>query len=375
MRNITIAAFSLALALPASAGILDAVFPKPKAQAVDPAQYAGLTHLIVIGGATDYKAAQEELLGRLESGLQGTGCWRVMGHHDAGERIHHPALKAPSPVDWDDEADVSSGLLETLPKRDERLGVMIFWVTGWSGQAYDGGGAYQREALAQVFDSATGDEVWRARMLIPAGAAGGDARLPAADKARREDRALSEYDLFASYFVGNLSHPPNMDSACRPRADSTAAEEPVSAKALAVVDPVARAAAALKSRDAAARAQAAKTLGQTQDDAAVGPLIQALSDPELKVRAYALDALGELGSAAAVDAVALELADKSKLARALAARALGRIASPRAAPALERLLLAEKEPLVRKLAQASLERIERETGITDFSLDRGLGRP
>jgi len=377
VRNVTLLLLALALAAPASAGILDGVLGKPKAEAVDAAQYGALTHLIIVSGATDYKAAQEELLARVERGLRESGCWRLMGHIDAGERIHHAALKAPSPVDWDDEADVSSALLEDLPKRDERLGILILWVTDGRGPAYsENDGIYGRDVVAQVFDSATGDQVWRGHMLIPEDAGGGDARLPAADKARRDDRALSEYDLFASFFVDGLRHPPNMDSACRPRPGAEAPSAPVSDKAKAVVDPVERAAAALASVDAAVRAQAAKTLGQTQDERAVSPLIRALADRDLKVRAYALDALGELGSEDAVDAVAAELSDASKLVRTLAARALGRIGSPRAAPALEKLLGVETEPLVRKRAEASLAKVEPRTGMVDgSSLRDAIGGP
>jgi len=375
VRNVTPALVALALAVPAGGGILDAVLSRPKAQALDPAQFGGLTHLIVVAGATDYKVPQEEILGRVESGLRQSGCWKLLGHLDVAQRVHYAGLKAPSPLDWDDEAQVSSVLLENLPERDERLGVLVFWVTDWRGAAYSTEGGYGREALAQVFDSATGDQVWRGHMLIPEDAAGADARVADADAARREDRALSEYDLFAQFFIDNLRRPANMESACRPLSEPGSRAAPMSDKVKEVADPVLRAAAGLRSPSASVRAQAARTLGQTGDDAAVRPLIQALSDPALEVRAYALDALGEIGSPDAVDPVAARLSDQSKLLRALAARALGRMGSPRAAPALEKLLEAEDEPVVRQAAQAALQKVGPVASMMSGSLGGGVGRP
>lgn len=46
-----------------------------------------------------------------------------------------------------------------------------------------------------------------------------------------------------------------------------------------------------------------------------------------------------------------------------------------AAPALEKLLNTEQDPLVRKLAEASLSKVSPVTTMTDAPLERGVGRP
>jgi hypothetical protein len=74
----------LALAAPsARAALLDVLFPKPKAAAVDPAAYRGLTHLVVVAGSTKFSAAQEMILNNVENRLHESGCWQVVGHAEA----------------------------------------------------------------------------------------------------------------------------------------------------------------------------------------------------------------------------------------------------------------------------------------------------
>ena len=377
------AALLLALAAPpARAALLDVLFPKPKAEAVDPAAYRGLTHLVVVAGSTQHSAAQEMVLGNIEQRLRESGCWQVMGHAEAREKLPHALLSPPSPRKWANGGEVTSGLLSRMPRRDARVGVLVFWVKDWRGEKYSRGtGAealgnflsdrlktpgtpnatrelYERDAVAQVFDSASGAQIWRGHMFLGSGTAvDADGRLPYADQETRDQNASAEYESFISFFSGNLKHPPNMENGCtvRPAPRPAAA---AAAAALPPPDPDAGAFAALAGADPAARARAALSLGREDNEQAVEPLIRALEDPDPKARGSVIEALGLIGSPKAVDALLPALSDESKLARALAARALGRIGSDRAKPALLRLAASEKEEIVRKEAAAAVKSID-----------------
>ncbi|MBI2787126.1 MAG: HEAT repeat domain-containing protein [Elusimicrobia bacterium] len=380
MTRLGTALLILALSAPAArAALLDVLFPKPKAEAVDPAAYRGLTHLVVVSGSTKFSAAQEMLLGNIEQRLRESGCWQVMGHAEAREKMPHALLSAPSPRKWANGAEVTSGLVSRLPRRDARLGVLVFWVRDWSGEKYSrgtGGEAlgdflsdrlrtpgtpnatrapYERDAVAQVFDSAGGAQIWRGHMFLgPGTAVEADGRLPYADQETRDANASAEYESFISFFSGNLKHPPNMENGCTVRP----APRPAAVSAAAPLDPDDAALAALAGTDPEARARAALSLGRPENEKAVEPLIKALGDPDPKARGSAIEALGLIGSPKAVDALVPALSDESKLARALAARALGRIASDRAKPALLKLAASEKEEVVRKEAAAALKSID-----------------
>lgn len=377
------AALLLALAAPpARAALLDVLFPKPKAEAVDPAAYRGLTHLVVVAGSTQYSAAQEMLLGNIEQRLRESGCWQLMGHAEAREKLPHALLSAPSARKWANGGEVTSGLLSRMPRRDARIGVLVFWVKDWRGEKYSRGtggealgdflsdrlktpgtpnatrATYERDAVAQVFDSASGAQIWRGHMFLgPGTAVDADGRLPYADQETRDANASAEYESFISFFSGNLKHPPNMENGCTVRPASRPASVARAAAAPAP-DPDADALAALAGPDPAARARAALSLGRPENEKAVEPLIKALGDPDPKARGSAIEALGLIGSPMAVDALVPALSDESKLARALAARALGRIASDRAKPALLKLAASEKEEVVRTEAAAALKSID-----------------
>ena len=375
------AALALALAATsAQAAVLDLLFPKPKAEAVDPAAFRGLTHLIVVAGSTQHSAAQEMILNNIENRLRESGCWQVMGHAEAKEKAPHALLSAPSPRKWSNGSEVVSGLLGHMPRRDARLGVLVFWVKDWRGEKYSrgtGGEAlggflsdrlrtrgtpnatrelYERDAVAQVFDSASGAQLWRGHMFLGSGTeVDADGRLPYADQETRDANASAEYESFISFFSGKLKHPPNMENGCTVRAQP----RPAAAAAPAPpANPDAGAFDSLSAGDPAARAKAALSLGRPDNEEAVAPLIKALDDPDPKARGSAIEALGLIGSTKAVEALVPALADSSKLTRALAARALGRIGSDRAKPALLKLAASEKEEIVRKEAEVALKAID-----------------
>jgi HEAT repeat protein len=129
----------------------------------------------------------------------------------------------------------------------------------------------------------------------------------------------------------------------------------------------------LAHRAAAARSAAAEDLGGLARNAASGPLLKALADPDRAVRAAAARALGAAGDAGAAPALVACLKDPSPTVRAASAAALGALASretargggaptsrdgagapPRFAGAPLLVLLDDPEPAVRKEAAVTL---------------------
>ncbi|MBI5246566.1 MAG: HEAT repeat domain-containing protein [Elusimicrobia bacterium] len=376
IRLVAVLALGLA-AVPARAAILDVLFPKPAAEAIDPAAFRGLTHLIVVAGDTQYSAAQEMILNNVENRLRESGCWEVMGHAESRKKLPHEHLSAPSPRKWGNGGEVSSGLLSRMPRPDARIGVLVLWVTDWRGEKYSRGtggealnsflsdrlktpgtpnatrAVYERDAVAQLFGSASGAQIWRGHMFLNSGAVvDGDGRLPYAEQDERDANASAEYDSFISFFSAKLKHPPNMENGCtvRPPPPSAAIAPPPNPDAPALAD--------LASSDPAARAHAALSLGRPDNEDAVPPLVKALGDSDPKARGSAIEALGLIGSPNAVDPLLPALSDPSALIRALSARALGRIGSDRAKPALVKLAASEKEEVVRKEAAAALKAVD-----------------
>lgn len=408
-RALLVAAALALPAAPAAAGILKAIgdairATQPRAEAVDPQAYAKLTHLIVIAGQSRYKPVQEIMLKNVEQRLREAGCWHVMDHGEAREKLAAASVGAPSPRTWKDDGEVAAKILARLPKRDERLGVLVFWVRDWRGDVYSRAtvnevvdrwltkrvnppgsmparGEYERDAVAELFDSESGAPIWRGHMLYASGTPlDQNGRLPYADQDVRDAQVKKEYDDFVDFFAKSLTQPPNMQNGCRERPELFAAARlgasaaAVSAAGAAGDIPPPPEFAQLKSKDGAARIAAIKKLARPDYEDAVPPLVAVLSDPDLKVRANALEALGVIGSPKAVEPVAAKLTDQEALLRALAARALGRIGSERAKPALEKLLVVEKQALVRQEAEAALKRIDDPMSMKmDVDLD-SLGR-
>jgi HEAT repeat protein len=93
------------------------------------------------------------------------------------------------------------------------------------------------------------------------------------------------------------------------------------------------------------RLDAARALGETGDQRAVSPLIDALKDADSGIRVAAADALGIIGDANAVDPLIAALKDLAWDVRVNAVRALGEIGEPAVDP-LIRTLKDEDSPLV-----------------------------
>jgi hypothetical protein len=262
------------------------------------------------------------MLAGIEEALRASACWRL-ARAEGGQ-----PLPIPTPGRWQDAAEVSARLLSRLPRRGSRLGVLVLW-------------GRQRgpklEAAAQLFESASGGEIWRGRRSSEPGAA-------------------PEPGKFGSRFASSLLRPPNMDGGCLPRPELAVA--PRKAASTAVPPAVASAIINLSNSSAAKRASAAKDLGQPDNQDAVLPLLKALDDADAKVRVTAADSLGKIGSPRAVNGLVELLTDPSPLLRMVAARALGLIGSDRARPGLKELLAVEKDPRARAEASDALKRIE-----------------
>jgi HEAT repeat protein len=97
-------------------------------------------------------------------------------------------------------------------------------------------------------------------------------------------------------------------------------------------------------------------LGRWSDEAALGPLVATLHDPDPRIRAEAAKSLGTLDNPRAVpDLIAALQADADAVARVSAAYALGQLDDPRAVdPLLAKLADTGEEPRVRGFVAEAL---------------------
>ena len=104
------------------------------------------------------------------------------------------------------------------------------------------------------------------------------------------------------------------------------------------------------------RSPAARILGQTQDDRALGPLIKmAKDDPEWLSRMGAIKALGDLGISDATDLVAQTMqSDPKNRVRAAAAEAIGKLRPANAEALLRAVLNTDEDDGVQKMAGEAL---------------------
>jgi HEAT repeat protein len=112
---------------------------------------------------------------------------------------------------------------------------------------------------------------------------------------------------------------------------------------------------ALTSDDMVVRRSAARRLGRSGSQEAIGPLCTALNDSSWSVRRSAARALGRIGEAEAVEPLCPALKDKSKGVRREVVIALGKIGNPRAiellCQALQDQKLSVRESAVTALAE------------------------
>jgi HEAT repeat protein len=123
--------------------------------------------------------------------------------------------------------------------------------------------------------------------------------------------------------------------------------------------------AGLKSKDPAARRQAANQLGEIRARGAVRALTTLSLDSEPSVREAALFALGQIADPAAKHTVVRALSDKVADVRASAAFALGMLADKSAAQALSDTL-DDSEPSVRGAAAAALGLLHDEAALDEL---------
>lgn len=187
------AALVLLAALPlhgcaASRRAWDMVKPRPEAAVLDARALAKVTHVLILPGETDYPSAQARLIAELEGALKTRGGWSVMGPSSLKKELDLLPLPPPASMSRP-PAGLHQGVLERLPRRDERVAILSLWVESWEGErwreldpvkdigevAFDAvlagvfGGkpaetySYHRGVAAQLIDSRDGVVLWRAR--------------------------------------------------------------------------------------------------------------------------------------------------------------------------------------------------------------------
>lgn len=110
----------------------------------------------------------------------------------------------------------------------------------------------------------------------------------------------------------------------------------------------------LKDADPSKRADAATRLGKRNNQDAVRPLIDALSDPNYQVRRNAARSLGRIGNVWAIEPLVAALGDQTATVRKMAATALGEFRDASAIEALCRALQDKKRTVRDNALQALL---------------------
>lgn len=381
----------LTMAAPAFAFLGLGPFKNIPGEVLDAAAFAAVTDIVVVSGATRYPQAQEKLLGELEAQWKNDACWRITGHEEALAKFQHGPAPAPSLKKWGAGAALKRRVFERIPERDPKTGVLIFWVLGWEGTKYRPNTPlkdvvngyfekqeqkrrgrpdfpadqppYSRVAVAQLFDSKTGKELWRAYKSMGRRAL---EQMPESREVRKEQEEL-EFQEFTEFFGTALGFPENLKDPCSPAWRSPASPARSSEQRTAAVEATIK---KLQSADGEERAAAAKALGETGGDAAAAALISALKDENPKVRGTAAKALGDMKEKRAVQPLIALLDDKSKFVRALGAQALGVIGDGRARGPLKELGK-DKEELVRNEAGIALKKLWVDPSEMDLDMDVG----
>lgn len=118
---------------------------------------------------------------------------------------------------------------------------------------------------------------------------------------------------------------------------------------------------ALKDKEIAVRYAAANTLGAMKYVQAEDPLIDSLSDAEM--RRIAISALGQVKSVKAAKTIAVSLADPDKFTRIEAIKALGSIGDASAAGEMKKLLGKAEDPSIRVEAALALAKLGMDDGL------------
>ncbi|OGR40561.1 MAG: hypothetical protein A2X29_09630 [Elusimicrobia bacterium GWA2_64_40] len=382
--------FLITAAAPAFAFLGLGPYGNVPGEVVDVPAFKSVTDIVVISGATKYPQAQEKLLSELEGKWLNDACWHIMGHEEARTKFQHGPAPAPSIRKWGAGSALEGAVFKTIPERNSGTGVLIFWVTEWEGtrsraitpiadaaetyvdkprrkrQRYKTKfepevPPYSRVAAAQLFDSKTGKELWRAYKTM--------GRIlneqPSENREARKEQAQFEFQEFAEFFDSALASPENMEGSCASTGKTPAYLASSSKQKTPSIDETMK---RLQSGDGEERAAAAKALGERGGDAAVDALIATLKDENPKVRGTAAKALGIIKDERAVPPLIALLNDGSKYVRALGAQALGVIGDGRANGPLK-ILENDKEELVRKEAGIALKKLWGDPSDLDMDLN------
>lgn len=103
------------------------LYHRQRARTFDAARLGGVAELVLVGGKTSFAVAQENMLQAMEKALNSNGCLQV-------NRQANSITMTPPPRVEKFQADGT--LLDHLPSRAANIGVLLIWVTEWTGEKY-----------------------------------------------------------------------------------------------------------------------------------------------------------------------------------------------------------------------------------------------
>lgn len=202
------------------------LYHRQRARTFDAARLGGITELVLVGGKTNFAAAQENMLQAMEKAFNSNGCRQI------SRQANSITLTAPSSVEKF-HGKAGGTLLERLPSRAANTGVLVIWVTEWSGEKYrkenfvgdvvqdvadtlvlnhlfgasppEKSYRYQRSASARLISADTGTLLWSADKFDdywePLDEKG---RKPSVSETALQEQAASEIREFQEFLTTEL---------------------------------------------------------------------------------------------------------------------------------------------------------------------------
>jgi HEAT repeat protein len=291
-------------------------------------------------------------------------------------RITDPSVIEPLVEALGDSDDITAQTAaEALGRRHDALPHLLRALLAFHG-ATRGGACY---ALSFLHDSSATDQLARILAVDPdpvvrraAATALGRIERPESSKALLGCLADAEVGHAAASALARLSVPPIRELVAL-LDEGVPAQRRVAAIALgqlAAFDVVDALLNALHDDDPDVRAAIIDALGRQRSGRALQPLLAVLGDEEERgaLRARAVRALGAIGDPAAVGALLDALSDDVEAVRLRAAEALGRLGDERAVSALSEVVRRDQNPEVRSVSVEALGAIGRPAAAALMSL-------
>ncbi len=215
-----------------SAGLLK--HPDIKGQVLDASGFESVKDIIIVSGATRYTQSQEFLLSSMENAWKNDSQLRFTTHAIAKTEYQYGLVPPPSLEQWGTGRALEKMVFQRMPERDSTIGILVLWLIDWRGEKclpmqsfkdifteslvkelYPDGIdepariIYRREAVAQLFDSKTGKELWRAHksyLGVDAPLAEGQSVPRCIDKIRKKN-VENEFNDFSGFFAEALINP------------------------------------------------------------------------------------------------------------------------------------------------------------------------